>query len=85
MRKKEYRTFPLLFLFFGIGATTAVRGLRRYLESDNGFLPGGRFGGQAWYQDIAGGICIALMALVACAAYIENKSADAPKSPPKSS
>ena len=79
MRRREYRLFPLLFLGFLIGAIKVVRGFRRFLGSDSTLIPTYRHGGQAWYQDIGAGLFFAIIATIACVAYIENKKKPNPE------
>jgi hypothetical protein len=73
MRKKEYRIFPILFLFFGLGAVAISRGTRRYLASDVTLIPSFKNSGQAWYQDIGVGLTVACVAVYLCWHYIEGK------------
>jgi hypothetical protein len=81
LRRKEYRLFPLLFLVFAIGGMHLSNGIRRFLSDDNSLRPKGRFGGQAWYQDVGAGLLIATIAIIGCGSYIEQKDKTAREKP----
>lgn len=78
MRRKEYRLFPVWYFVFLLGSLLLVGGVRRFIEGDWTLLPGPRYSGQAWYQDLGLGLTMATVAIVCCVIYVERKTQNNP-------